>query len=72
MTKGEQILNLELQIIEIFNKDSISPFQLKKANKLLTKWKKLTNWIEDSSLIEESNSIVDKTPYYQLNEKTKH
>ena len=72
MTKEEEILDIELQIISIFNKDFIPSFLVRKANSLIARWKMLTGWVEDSTPafqdfleIKETDLIVDKIPKYQ-------
>jgi hypothetical protein len=63
---GEKVQKLEVEIKTIFYKEYISSFLVKKATKLIKKWKVLTGWVEDSTpASEELGSIIDKTPNYQ-------
>ena len=63
---GERKEKLEVEIKTIFYKEYISSLLVRRATKLIKKWKALTGWVEDSTpASEELGSIIDKTPNYQ-------
>lgn len=79
MTREEEILDLELQIITIFKKDFIPSFLVRKANSLIAKWKMLTGWVEDSTPaiteypnIKQAEIILETPPKYQNNDARRH
>ncbi len=72
MTKEEEIKAIEIDLKNIFKKDFIPYFLVKKANNLLERWKILTGWKEDPTPAIYEETFLDKTPYYQFNETRRH
>jgi hypothetical protein len=48
--KEIEVRNIENAIKRIFNKEVITESDVRTANFLIEKWKKLTNWIERTEL----------------------
>jgi hypothetical protein len=49
MTKQEMLLNIELELISIFEKRIVSQKLIRRSKMLIKKWKSFTDWEEDTS-----------------------
>jgi hypothetical protein len=67
-----EISEIEKEVRSIFYKDYIPSFLVRRANSLIAKWKILTGWVEDTTPALYEETLLDKTPNYQIDETRRH